>query len=110
MTWDVPTAEDCPECGQTLFKKSGKGRNKPFCINESCSRFLPEDKRGYYKKKTESTTQTEEKAEDTAAPKTGAKAKKAPAKKTASRKTGTGKAATKKAPAKKTGGTKEAAK
>ena len=110
MTWDVPTAEDCPECGQTLFKKSGKGRNKPFCINESCSRFLPEDKRGYYKKKTESTTQTEEKAEDTAAPKTGAKAKKAPAKKTASRKTGTGKAATKKAPAKKTGGTKEAVK
>ncbi len=52
MTWDVPTAEDCPECGQTLFKKSGKGRMKPFCINEKCSRFLPEDQRGYYKKKT----------------------------------------------------------
>ena len=51
MTWDVPTAEDCPECGHTLFKKSGKGRMKPFCINESCSRFLPEDQRGYYKKK-----------------------------------------------------------
>jgi DNA topoisomerase-1 len=49
----VPTAEDCPECGQTLFKKSGKGRMKPFCINESCSKFLPEDKRGYYTKKTE---------------------------------------------------------
>ena len=53
MSWDVPTAEDCPECGQTLFKKSGKGRMKPFCINESCSKFLPEDKRGYYTKKTE---------------------------------------------------------
>ena len=52
MTWDVPTAEDCPECGFTLFKKSGKGRNKPFCINETCSKFLPEDQRGYYKKKT----------------------------------------------------------
>lgn len=52
MTWDVPTAEDCPECGQTLFKKSGKGRMKPFCINEKCPRFLPEDQRGYYKKKT----------------------------------------------------------
>ncbi len=50
MTWDVPTAEDCPKCGQTLFKKSGRGRNKPFCINESCENFLPEDKRGYYKK------------------------------------------------------------
>ena len=55
MSWDVPTAEDCPECGQTLFKKSGKGRMKPFCINESCSKFLPEDKRGYYTKKTEDT-------------------------------------------------------
>ena len=50
MSWDVPTAEDCPECGQTMFKKSGKGRMKPFCINESCVNFLPEDKRGYYKK------------------------------------------------------------
>ncbi len=50
MSWDVPTAEDCPICGQTMFKKSGKGRNKPFCVNENCSNFLPEDKRGYYKK------------------------------------------------------------
>ena len=47
MTWDVPTAEDCPRCGQTLFKKSGRGRMKPFCINEACSAFLPEEKRGY---------------------------------------------------------------
>ena len=54
MTWDVPTAEDCPVCGQTMFKKSGKGRNKPFCINEQCSNFLPEDKRGYYKKTAKS--------------------------------------------------------
>ncbi len=50
MTWDVPTAEDCPKCGQTMFKKSGRGRMKPFCINEQCENFLPEDKRGYYKK------------------------------------------------------------
>ncbi len=50
MTWDVPTAEDCPSCGQTMFKKSGRGRMKPFCVNPSCSNFLPEDKRGYYKK------------------------------------------------------------
>ncbi len=50
MSWDVPTAEDCPTCGQTLFKKSGRGRMKPFCINEACPDFLPEDKRGYYKK------------------------------------------------------------
>ena len=53
MSWDVPTELDCPECGQTLFKKSGRGRMKPFCINEKCSHFLPEDKRGYYKKAAE---------------------------------------------------------
>ena len=50
MSWDVPTEQDCPHCGQTMFKKAGKGRNKPFCINEKCENFLPEDKRGYYKK------------------------------------------------------------
>ncbi len=59
MTWDVPTAEDCPKCGQTMFKKSGKGRNKPFCINEACENFLPEEKRGYYKKKTEGEAEPE---------------------------------------------------
>ncbi len=52
MSWDVPTELDCPECGNTMFKKAGKGRMKPFCINEKCSHFLPEDKRGYYQKKT----------------------------------------------------------
>ena len=46
MSWDVPTELDCPECGQTLFKKSGRGHMKPFCINEKCVNFLPEDKRG----------------------------------------------------------------
>ena len=58
MSWDVPTELDCPECGQTLFKKSGRGRMKPFCINEKCVNFLPEDKRGYYKKTTESGEKT----------------------------------------------------
>ena len=61
MSWDVPTAEDCPVCGNTMFKKAGKGRNKPFCINETCSNFLPEDKRGYYKKKTAEGGEAEEK-------------------------------------------------
>ncbi len=62
MTWDVPTAEDCPKCGQTMFKKAGKGRNKPFCVNEACENFLPEDKRGYYKKKTDGEAPAEEKS------------------------------------------------
>ncbi|MBQ3107740.1 MAG: topoisomerase DNA-binding C4 zinc finger domain-containing protein, partial [Firmicutes bacterium] len=104
MSWDVPTAEDCPECGQTLFKKSGKGRMKPFCINENCAKFLPEDKRGYFKKKTaesgeevpgESTGEEKKTAEKKAAPKKTAK--KAPAKKTAAKKPAAKKTAAKKA-------------
>ncbi len=67
MSWDVPTATDCPSCGQTLFKKAGRGRQKAFCINENCPDFLPEDKRGYYKKKTEAE------GEEEAAKKTGGK-------------------------------------
>lgn len=82
MTWDVPTAEDCPECGQTLFKKSGKGRMKPFCINEKCSRFLPEDQRGYYKKKESASDSAESTAETQKE-----EPKKAPPKKTAAKKT-----------------------
>ncbi|MFQ9412520.1 MAG: type I DNA topoisomerase [Evtepia gabavorous] len=46
MTWDVPVKETCPECGQTMFKKSGRGFKKPFCINEACPAFVPEEKRG----------------------------------------------------------------
>ena len=70
MSWDVPTAEDCPTCGQTLFKKAGKGRNKPFCINDQCADFLPEDKRGYYKKTAKTD---EEKPAKKSAAKTGKK-------------------------------------
>ena len=33
MTWDVPTAQDCPSCGQTMFKKSGRRQMKPFSSN-----------------------------------------------------------------------------
>ena len=50
LTWDVPVADNCPECAQTMFKTSGRGYRKPFCINEACGNFLPEDKRGYRKK------------------------------------------------------------
>lgn len=53
MTWYVPTKDFCPSCGKTLFKPSGKGQKKAFCINEECSEFVPEEKRGYKKKTTE---------------------------------------------------------
>ena len=102
MTWDVPTAEDCPECGFTLFKKGGKGRMKPFCINETCSHFLPEDQRGYYKKKTAAEGET-------APADQGVAEEKPAAKKTATKKTATKKTTAKKATAKKTT-TKTAAK
>ena len=77
-TWDVPTKDDCPVCGQTMFKKSGKGFNKPFCINPECSNFLPEDKRGY-QKKTAAEKKTAKKAPKTTkknAAKTASKPKK----------------------------------
>ena len=93
MTWDVPVKDDCPSCGQTMFKKSGRGFKKPFCVNPACERFLPEDQRGYPKKKTEGG---EEKAEEKAP------AKKAAAKKTTAKKTATAKKTTRKAKAEET--------
>ena len=106
MTWDVPTAEDCPECGQTLFKRSGKGRMKPFCVNEHCSRFLPEDQRGYYKKKT-----TQEGAEgEPAGEPAGQSPKSAAGEKATGKKTAAKKSTAKKATAKKTTEKKPAAK
>ena len=78
MSWDVPTDKDCPVCGETMFKKAGRGRNSPFCINENCSNFLPEDKRGYYKKTTAKTEEKSDKAtKKPAVKKTAAKSKKA---------------------------------
>ncbi len=94
MTWDVPVKEECPQCGHTLFKKSGRGFKKPFCINASCPNFLPEDQRGYHKKTTEGEGAKEGGETAQAAEKT------TPVKKTA-RKTA-GRTAEKKAPPKKT--------
>ena len=98
MTWDVPTADECPECGFTMFKKSGKGRMKPFCVNETCSRFLPEDQRGYYKKKTAAEGTEGEPAGEPAA-ETKPAAKKTAGKKTAEKKPAAKKSAAAKKPA-----------
>ena len=81
MTFDVPVEQNCPTCGQTMFKLSCKVARKPFCINESCPSFLPEDKRGYYKKKDEAAGEKKTAAKKTTAKKTAAK--KPAAKKTA---------------------------
>ena len=108
MTWDVPTDQDCPACGQTMFKRSGKGRMKPFCINETCENFLPEDKRGYYKKPSA--------PEEPAAEGSGIKDqgsgddKKATSRKPAAKKTSAKKSTGKKTTAKKTAAKKTAGK
>ena len=100
MTWDVPVKDNCPICGQTMFKKSGRGFKKPFCINEKCPNFLPEDQRGY-KKKPAAKTEGEAGAEGTAAEAETAE-KKTTAKKSAAKKSTTKKATTKKTTTKKT--------
>ncbi|OUN07685.1 DNA topoisomerase I [Flavonifractor sp. An92] len=106
MTWDVPVKDNCPECGHTLFKKSGRGFRKPFCINPDCSLFVPEEERGYKKKTATAAAESpaegappEEEPKKAAAKKTTAK--KTTAKKTTAKKTTAKKAAEKKEPAKK---------
>ncbi len=108
MTWDVPVADDCPVCGETMFKKAGKGFKKPFCINEKCENFTPEEKRGGWKKKENAAEGDEPAAEAPAkkapaAKKTTTAKKTTPVKKTAAAKKPAAKKTTtaKKTPAKK---------
>ncbi len=119
MSWDVPVKDDCPECGYTMFKKSGRGFKKPFCVNAACPNFLPEDQRGYRKKTTEGAEtkdageSAEEGTEKKPAKKTAEKkpaAKKATTKKTAADKKTTAAKAPAKAAAKKTTAAKAPAK
>ena len=97
VTWDVPVKDDCPVCGHTMFKRSGRGFKKPYCINPKCENFLPEDKRGYPKpaEKTEGEAAQPEDEEKKPARKTAAK-KTAAAKKPAAKKTTAKKPAAKK--------------
>ena len=91
ITWDVPTKDYCPACGKTMFKKSGRGPLKSFCINEVCPNFVPEEKRSYKKKSPEEKAAAAEKK--AAGKKTTAK-KTATAKKTTTTKKTTSKKAT----------------
>lgn len=112
-TFDVPVKDDCPACGQTMFKKSGKGYKRPYCINPACERFVPEDKRGYTKKTAASAETAAPKDEAAEEKKPAAKknaAKTTAAKKTAAKKTTEKKPAAKKTTAKKTTEKKPAAK
>ncbi len=109
MTWDVPVKDNCPVCGHTMFKKAGRGAKKAFCINEECSNFTPEEKRGGWRKKPETAEGQTEPEEVQDAPAEAAEEKKT-AKKTASKKATAKKADTKKTAAKKTTEKKTAAK
>ena len=106
MTWDVPTKDYCPECGKTMFKRAGKGANKPFCINPECPNYLPPDKRGYKRKPKPADDAAETKAE--AEPES--KETKSETKKPAAKKSTAKKPAAKKPAAKKTAAKKPAAK
>ena len=123
MTWDVPVKDNCPLCGWTMFKLSGRGFKRPFCINPDCSNFLPEDKRGGFKKKTDNAADGESAQagskkpaakksapKKTAAKKTASSAKATAAKKTAAAQTAESKtAAAKKTTVKKTATAKKTA-
>ena len=95
MTWDVPTKDDCPECGQTMFKKAGKGFKRPYCINPACPRFVPEDQRGYVKKPAANAEDAEAAGTEVSAEKKPA-AKKTAAKSTAAKKPAAAKKTTRK--------------
>ena len=109
MTWDVPVKDTCPECGWTMFKKSGRGFKKPFCINESCPAFVPEEKRGGFRKKKTEEAKTDGQGAEAPAEEAAAE-KKTAAKKTTAKKTTEKKTAEKKTTAKKTTEKKTAAK
>ena len=107
MTWDVPVKDNCPACGWTMFKKSGRGAKKAFCINETCENFVPEEKRGGFRKKKGAETAEETKTKKTAARKTTKKAASSAAAKKTTKKTAAKSTAKKATAAKKTGTTKK---
>ncbi len=112
MTWDVPVADLCPECGKSMFKTAGRGARRPFCVNAVCPAFLPEEKRGYRRKPAAEQAQAAPANEHVPAevlPAEPAVAEEAPAKKT-TKKTTTKKPAAKKPAAKKTATKKTTAK
>ncbi len=100
ITWDVPTKDFCPACGKTMFKHSGRGPLKSFCINEQCPNFVPEDKRTFKKKTPEKRPPPRRGRKGCEKAAEGEEEKK-PAKKTAAKKTAAAKT-TRKRPRRKT--------
>ena len=105
ITLDVPTKDFCPACGKTMFKHSGRGPLKSFCIHEQCPNFVPEDKRTFKKKtpeeKAQAAAEKAAKAAEKAVAAEGEEETK-PARKTAAKKTAAAKTTAKKTAAKTT--------
>jgi len=107
ITWDVPTKDFCPACGKTMFKRSGRGPLKSYCINEECTNFVPEDKRVYKKKTPEEKAEAEAKRAEKKAAAEAKKAEEKAAKKPAGKSTAAKKPAASKTTTKKTKTTEE---
>ncbi len=91
ITWDVPTKDFCPACGKTLFKHTGRGPLKGFCINEQCPNFVPEEKRSFRKKTQEEKAESRKKPAEKKKTTDRTKTKKSAGKTIATKKTPAGK-------------------
>ncbi len=67
MTWDVPIADRCPQCGKTLFKRRG---GLIVCLNEGCGYEAQVEKKTAKGKKTSKKPQkqADDSAKDGTAP------------------------------------------
>ena len=55
MTWDVPTKDNCPECGKTLFKRFRPRPLEALLHKPECPAYLPPEQRGYKPRKSART-------------------------------------------------------
>ena len=94
ITWDVPTKDFCPACGKTMFKHSGRGPLKAFCINEQCPNYVPEEKRSFRKKTPGEKAESGKKASGKKKTGESTKTKKAEGKTAAGKRSAAGKSRT----------------
>ena len=57
MTWDVPLADRCPQCGKTLFKRRG---GVIVCLNEGCGYEHQLEKKAAKGKKASKSSKSKE--------------------------------------------------
>ena len=84
MTWDTPTADKCPECGKTLFKRRG---GIILCLDEKCGYETKAERKSRKNALSEQGDDAPDAAKKTAEKKTAAKSTAKTASKTAAKKT-----------------------